>query len=165
MEKVYLIKIGSAQDNDVVINDDSIAPYHLELFQDHLGSVFITDKNTLSGTYVNGEPVKKFKKLSFSDKVTIAGKFMFDWVKITQNQTFNTKIDIETNNWVYSENKINSVYLPEIENYSSNDDYELDSNANLIEKWNYFYTNNASIVHIFILNFVLFILFYFAFLS
>ena len=165
MEKVYLIKIGSAQDNDVVINDDSIAPYHLELFQDHFGSVFITDKNTHSGTYVNGEPVENLKKLSFADKVTIAGKFMFDWVKITQNQAFNTKIDIDTNNWVYSENKINAVYLPEIEDYSIKEDYELDSNANLIEKWNYFYANNASIVHIFSLNFVLFILFYFAFLS
>ena len=165
MEKVYLIKIGSAQDNDVVINDDSISPYHLELFQDHLGCVFITDKNTQSGTYVNGERVEKFTKLSFSDRVTIAGKFMFDWVKITQNQTFNTKIDAATNNWVFSENKINAVYLPEIENFPNNEDYELDSNANLMEKWNYFYTHNASIVHIFTLNFVLFILFYFAFLS
>jgi pSer/pThr/pTyr-binding forkhead associated (FHA) protein len=165
MEKVHLIKIGSAQDNDVVINDDSISPYHLELFQDHFGSVFITDKNTQSGTYVNGERVNKFIKLSFSDRVTIAGKFMFDWVKITQNQTFNTKIDTATNNWVYSENKINAVYLPEIEDFPINEDYELDSNADLMEKWKYFYTHNASIVHIFTLNFVLFILFYLAFLS
>ena len=67
MEKVRLIKIGSAFDNDVVINDESIAPYHLELFQDQLGIVFLSDLNSNTGTYINGERVKQFMRLTFTD--------------------------------------------------------------------------------------------------
>jgi pSer/pThr/pTyr-binding forkhead associated (FHA) protein len=167
MEKVRLIKIGSAFDNDVVINDESISPYHLELFQDHYGKVFISDLCSTSGTYINGKRIKDFIMLTFTDKVTVAGKFMFDWVKLTKIQDVSSKIESSISNWVFSENKMNAVHLPEISNVSLNseEDYELGLDANLLDKWNYFYTHNASIVHIFGLNIVLFILFYVAFLS
>jgi len=138
MEKVRLIKIGSAFDNDVVINDESISPYHLELFQDQLGIVFV------------------------------AGKFMFDWVKLTKIQDVSHKIEDSTTNWLYSENKMNAVHLPikeELQYVSDNEGYDLEDDATWSEKWKYFYTHNASIVHIFALNIVLFILFYLAFLS
>lgn len=166
MEKVRLIRVGSAIDNDVVINHESISPYHLELFQDALGKVFLSDKKSESGTFVNGERMNDFRKLSFSDKVTIAGKFMFDWVKLTKLQDVSNKIDSTTSNWLFSENKMNSVHLPVLDyNEFESENYSLDTNADWKEKWNYFYTHNASIVHIFALNIVLFILFYLAFLS
>jgi len=61
---------------------------------------------------------------------------------------------------------MNAVNLPELETYvNEEEDYELSPNTDWKEKWNYFYTHNASIVHIFALNIVLFILFYLAFLS
>lgn len=168
MEKVRLIKIGSAFDNDVVINDESIAPYHLELFQDQLGKVFLSDLNSTSGTYINGQRVQQFIRLTFTDKVTVAGKFMFDWVKLTKIQDISQKIEDSTANWLYSENRMNSVYLPlqeDMQNTLGVDDYELAEDASWSEKWKYFYTHHASIVHIFALNIVLFILFYLAFLS
>jgi len=168
MEKVRLIKIGSAFDNDVVINDESIAPYHLELFQDQLGKVFLSDLNSTSGTYINGQRVKQFIRLTFTDKVTVAGKFMFDWVKLTKIQDISEMIETSTSNWLYSENRMNAVHLPIQEEFQSSkedDDYELAEGASWSEKWKYFYTHNASIVHIFALNIVLFILFYLAFLS
>lgn len=168
MEKVRLIKIGSAFDNDVVINDESISPYHLELFQDQLGIVFLSDLNSNSGTYINGERVKQFMRLTFTDKVTVAGKFMFDWVKLTKIQDVSHKIEDSTTNWLYSENKMNAVHLPikeELQYVSDNEGYDLEDDATWSEKWKYFYTHNASIVHIFAINIVLFILFYLAFLS
>lgn len=168
MEKVRLIKIGSATDNDVVINDNSIAPYHLELFQDQLGKVFLSDLNSTSGTYINGQRVQQFIRLTFTDKVTVAGKFMFDWVKLTKIQDISQKIEYSTSNWLYSENRMNAVHLPvqeDFQNVSEDQEYELTEDASLSEKWKYFYTYNASIVHIFALNIVLFILFYLAFLS
>jgi hypothetical protein len=166
MEKVRLIKVGSAVDNDVVINHESIAPYHLELFQDTYGKVFLSDMNSETGTFINGERMNTFQLLTFTDKVTIAGRFMFDWLKLTNFQDIARRIDVSTSNWIFSENRMNSVHLPEIY-FNSNTDQEkvLDSDADWKEKWNYFYTNNASIVHIFTLNIVLFILFYLAFLS
>jgi hypothetical protein len=168
MEKVRLIKIGSAFDNDVVINDESIAPYHLELFQDQLGIVFLSDLNSNTGTYINGERVKQFMRLTFTDKVTVAGKFMFDWVKLTKIQDVSQKIEASTSNWLYSENRMNAVHLPlqeEIQNTLEDEDYQLAYDASWSDKCKYFYTHNASIVHIFALNIVLFILFYLAFLS
>jgi hypothetical protein len=166
MEKVRLIKVGSATDNDVVINHEAISPYHLELFQDHLGKVFVSDLNSESGTFVNGERLESFGLLQFTDKVTIANKFLFDWSKLTIIKDISEQIKTLKTNWVFSDNRMNAVHLPELE-VSEDDisDYEIDPNANWIEKWKYFYTHNASIVHIFTLNIVLFILFYLAFLS
>jgi pSer/pThr/pTyr-binding forkhead associated (FHA) protein len=165
MEKVRLIKVGSASDNDVVINHEAISPYHLELFQDHLGKVFLSDLKSETGTFLNGERIQSFILLQFKDKVTIANKFMFDWSKLTNIKDISEKIHALKNNWVHSENTINAVHLPEVQFLEKEEDYELNTDATLIEKWKYFYTHNASIVHIFTLNIVLFILFYLAFLS
>ncbi len=167
MEKVRLIKVGSASDNDVVINHEAIAPHHLELFQDGLGKVFLSDMNTISGTFVNGNKVNAFRMLNAADKVTIAGKFMFDWLKLTHFKEVSNLINEHTQVWVASDNRANIVVLPELtyEQLEREEDYELNEDASLLEKWNYFYTHNASIVHIFALNIVLFILFYLAFLS
>ena len=167
MEKVRLIKVGSASDNDVIINHEAIAPHHLELFQDVLGKVFLSDMNTTSGTFVNGNKVNAFRMLNAADKVTIAGKFMFDWLKLTHFKDVSTLINEDTPNWLASDNKANVVMLPELtyELEEGEEDYELNEDASLLERWDYFYTHNASIVHIFALNIVLFILFYLAFLS
>jgi pSer/pThr/pTyr-binding forkhead associated (FHA) protein len=53
MDKIH-IRIGSASDNQLVIESKDIDAYHLELFSDPDGNVFITDLNTVNGTYVNG---------------------------------------------------------------------------------------------------------------
>ena len=53
MDKIH-IRIGSAVDNQLVIENSGIDSYHLELFSDSEGNVFITDLNTKNGTFVNG---------------------------------------------------------------------------------------------------------------
>jgi hypothetical protein len=167
MEQVRLIRVGSASDNDVVINHEAINAYHLELFQDARGNVFLSDLKTELGTFVNGQKVKAFCALSIKDKVTIAGKFMFDWTKLVTSVDVSKKIATLRSNLVYTENLENKVDLPELvpvdEEYLF--DEELPEDATFIQRWNYFYTHNSSIVHIFVLNIVLFILLYIAFLS
>lgn len=167
MEQVRLIRVGSASDNDVVINHEAINAYHLELFQDARGNVFLSDLKTDLGTFVNGQKVKAFCALSIKDKVTIAGKFMFDWTKLVTSVDVSKKIATLRSNLVYTENLENKVDLPELvpvdEEYLF--DEELPEDATFIQRWNYFYTHNSSIVHIFVLNIVLFILLYIAFLS
>ncbi len=172
MERVRLIRIGRAEDNDMVINDESISPYHLELFEDVQGKVYVSDLNTETGTYINGSRLEYFKCLTFGDKITIAGKFMFDWVKLANIQINNINFDSSTKNWICSENKSNLVHIPQekvreitIESESESENLEIDEHADWKTKLIYFYTNNASIVHIFALNIVLFIMFYLAFLS
>lgn len=167
MEQVRLIRVGSASDNDVVINHEAINPYHLELFQDARGNVFLSDLKTELGTFVNGQKVKAFCALSMKDKVTIAGKFMFDWTKLVATIDVSKKIATLRSNLVYTENIDNKVDLPELVSIEQEGLYEeeLSEDANWLERWNYFYTHNSSIVHIFVLNIVLFILLYIAFLS
>jgi len=167
MEQVRLIRVGSASDNDVVINHEAINPYHLELFQDARGNVFLSDLKTELGTFVNGQKVKAFCALSMKDKVTIAGKFMFDWTKLITTIDVSKKIATLRSNIVFTENLENKVELPKLVHVEENVAYvqELSEDATWMERWNYFYTQNSSIVHIFVLNIVLFILLYIAFLS
>lgn len=167
MEQVKLIRVGSASDNDVVINHEAINAYHLELFQDARGNVFLSDLKTELGTFVNGEKVKAFCALSMMDKVTIAGKFMFDWTKLVSTTDVSKKIATLRSNIVFTENLENRVELPKLVSVEEEFLYEeeLPEDATIVQRWNYFYTHNASIVHIFVLNIVLFILLYIAFLS
>ena len=167
MEQVRLIRVGSANDNDVVINHEAINAYHLELFQDARGNVFLSDLKTELGTFVNGQKVMAFCALSMKDKVTIAGKFMFDWTKLVTTIDVSKKIATLRSNLVYTENVENKVELPSLvaieEGYLLEE--ALSEDATWMGRWNYFYTHNSSIVHIFVLNIVLFILIYIAFLS
>lgn len=167
MEQVRLIRVGSASDNDVVINHEAINPYHLELFQDARGNVFLSDLKTELGTFVNGQKVKAFCTLSMKDKVTIAGKFMFDWTKLVTTIDVSKKIATLRSNLVFTENIENKVELPSLVSVEEEYLFEeaLSEDATWMQRWNYFYTHNSSIVHIFVLNIVLFILLYIAFLS
>jgi hypothetical protein len=92
---------------------------------------------------------------------------MFDWLKLTHFKDLSVLISENTQSWIASDNKTNAVLLPELtyEVEEGEEDYNIADDASVLEKWNYFYTHNASIVHIFALNIVLFILFYLAFLS
>jgi len=45
MNEPLLLKIGKALDNNVILNIPFISDYHLELFQDIEGNVFMTDLN------------------------------------------------------------------------------------------------------------------------
>jgi pSer/pThr/pTyr-binding forkhead associated (FHA) protein len=170
MSAIKLVRVGSDVSNDVVINHEAISSNHLELFQDANGKVFLTDLASQNGTFVNGSKIDRLVQLHFSDKVTIADKFMFDWLKLVRLRDVMNTINTDSNtNLIFSENKSNQVNIPEFvpESFTLEieNEYDLPEDATLIEKLKYFYFHNSSIVHIFALNFILFILFYIAFLS
>jgi len=52
-----LVKVGRAKDNDIVLTHASVSRYHCELFYDAEGNVFLTDKNSSNGTFVNGKRI------------------------------------------------------------------------------------------------------------
>ena len=90
MNKIHL-RIGSALDNQLLIEESGIDPYHLELFSDSDGNVFITDLNTKNGTYVNGKELEGFTLLNLGDKVVLGQHHLFRWepyiLKTTQPET------------------------------------------------------------------------------
>lgn len=64
-----LIKVGRAKDNDIVLTHASVSRYHCELFYDAEGNVFLTDKNSANGTFVNGRRINGSVQLEPNDIV------------------------------------------------------------------------------------------------
>ncbi len=74
-----LIKIGKSHSNDIVIDsDNTVSRIHLEIFIDDERNVFVTDKNSLNGTFVNGNRIYEPKKLSRYDILRI-GNTLINW--------------------------------------------------------------------------------------
>lgn len=82
MSKKLYLKIGSDPSNDVVI--ENIDPFHLELFRDVEGNVFISDLNTQKGTRVNSTKLVDFIQLNENDRVYMAESVFFNWKEIIE---------------------------------------------------------------------------------
>jgi hypothetical protein len=82
MEEPILLKVGKALDNDVVLNIPFISEYHLEVFQDVEGNVFMTDLNSSNGTFVNGKRLVGFIMLRPKDEVFLGSGFRFQWEQL-----------------------------------------------------------------------------------
>lgn len=76
-----LIKVGSERDNDVVFNDPSVSPHHLEIFVDVEGNAFATDLGSEYGTFLNGERIFDSVELGPSDELTLGRGIRVDWRK------------------------------------------------------------------------------------
>jgi pSer/pThr/pTyr-binding forkhead associated (FHA) protein len=74
------LKIGRAEDNDVVIrDDDGISRYHATLLFDH-GSLWLRDAGSRNGVFVNDRRVTDHKELSVGDVVRLgASTFTVRW--------------------------------------------------------------------------------------
>ncbi|MBM3453037.1 MAG: FHA domain-containing protein [Bacteroidetes bacterium] len=77
MSKKLYLKIGSDSSNDIVI--ENIDRFHLELFRDKEGNVFISDLNTESGTRVNSRRLTDYTQLQENDRVYLAETIFFNW--------------------------------------------------------------------------------------
>ena len=62
--------IGSARDNDLVIDKRGVAKRHTELFESR-GQVFVRDLGTGSGTWVNRQRVREYGPLTELDEVVV----------------------------------------------------------------------------------------------
>jgi pSer/pThr/pTyr-binding forkhead associated (FHA) protein len=82
MSKKLYLKIGSDSSNDIVI--ENIDPFHLELFRDTDGNVFISDLNTEKGTRVNSTKLIDFIQLNENDRVYLAENVLFNWKEIIE---------------------------------------------------------------------------------
>jgi hypothetical protein len=64
-----IVKVGRAKDNNIVLTHASVSRYHCELFYDGQGNVFLTDKNSANGTFVNGRKISGSVQLLANDIV------------------------------------------------------------------------------------------------
>ena len=120
---------------------------------------------------ITNQKIDGFSQIHWGDKVTIAGKFMFDWMKLITDDKKDIPQLHNKSEIVYSELSNQRIKIPVIETGFSSVDHEIETEEEeedlFIEHSNpvlQFYYNNAQIVNIFLLNLVLSVLFYFAFL-
>lgn len=99
MNKIHL-RIGSAADNQVVVKSIDVAPYHLELFCDTDGNVFITDLGSEQGTYINNRRLNGFQLLKKGDSVRFGQNEVFSW------ERFIPKVEVKTKPMAPQEPKI-----------------------------------------------------------
>ena len=86
MKEALLLKVGKALDNDIILNIPFISDYHLEIFKDLEGNVFMTDLNSHNGTFVNGNRLKGFVMLVEKDEVFLGSGFRFQWEQLISNK-------------------------------------------------------------------------------
>lgn len=85
MKEPLLLKVGKALDNDIILNIPFVSDYHLEIFRDVEGNVFMTDLNSLNGTFVNGNRLNGFVMLVAKDEVFLGSGFRFQWEQLISN--------------------------------------------------------------------------------
>jgi hypothetical protein len=72
-----LLRIGRADDNDIVIPEEGISRYHCQIIRDG-DDLFLQDLNSTNGTFANSGVVKGRFRLSVGDVVSVgAWLFMF----------------------------------------------------------------------------------------
>jgi pSer/pThr/pTyr-binding forkhead associated (FHA) protein len=79
-EKIQL-KIGRSVKNDVVVHNEDVSLFHLELFGDASGNIFITDLNSEAGTFVNGKRLKGYTLLGSGDYVQLGASYELKWAQ------------------------------------------------------------------------------------
>lgn len=73
------IRVGRAKDNDIVIDEVSVSRFHLEIFFDAEGNVFLTDLNSVNGTFVNGKRIVGSVQLNSKDIVRAGVSNSLNW--------------------------------------------------------------------------------------
>ena len=79
-EKIQL-KIGRSDKNDIVVHNEDVSLFHLELFGDASGNIFITDLDSEAGTFVNGKRLKGYTLLGSGDYVQLGASYELKWAK------------------------------------------------------------------------------------
>lgn len=71
------IKIGRAETNDIVINDNSVSRLHASIIVES-SNVYVLDHNSLNGTYINGLKIHTKQTLKEGDLLK-TGNVIVDW--------------------------------------------------------------------------------------
>lgn len=72
------ITVGRSHKNNVILNLPYVSEYHLQLFRDKGGNIFITDLDSAEGTFINGVKLNGIALLNPKDKVKL-GTELFNW--------------------------------------------------------------------------------------
>jgi pSer/pThr/pTyr-binding forkhead associated (FHA) protein len=89
-------------ENDLVLDHVTISRRHAELFVDDEQNVFLTDLNSMYGTFVNGEKINNPVILSRNDEVYLGDKQYLDWEWEVFRERKKEYKDVVTTPWLRS---------------------------------------------------------------
>lgn len=73
------LRMGRADDNDVVVTDDGVSRFHAELTLQN-GSLWLQDAGSRNGVFVNGTRVTAHQQVKVGDEISVANhKFKVKW--------------------------------------------------------------------------------------
>lgn len=65
------LKIGRAEENDIVLDDDGVSRFHASLIMDN-GTLWLRDAGSRNGVFVNDQRVTDHRALKVGDEVKIS---------------------------------------------------------------------------------------------
>lgn len=103
-----IIKIGKDKSNDIhkaLIDDPGVSRIHCEIFLDDEGNVFLTDKGSTNGTFVNGHKISEPQILDEFDVLRV-GNSVVDWKGFIMNENKKVIIKKQLPHVIHKENQI-----------------------------------------------------------
>ncbi len=80
-----ILHIGRSSASEIILTDLSISNEHAEMFVDPQGNVFLTDMQSISGTFVNGNKLHDSVLLTKGDTVVCGNRQFIDWEHLIFN--------------------------------------------------------------------------------
>lgn len=93
-----IYKIGSSNENDIVIDHFTVSLFHAEIFKDPENNVFYSDMQSKYGSFVNGKRILEPILLQVGDELTIGENQIVDWEYLILGKAAIRKLPIETKN-------------------------------------------------------------------
>lgn len=80
--------IGSDSKNKIrILHHTDIDPFHLQIFKDLKGNIFIKDLESLNGTFINGYRIQDIALIKLNDQLRL-GKTEFEWQELFRSGRF-----------------------------------------------------------------------------
>ena len=93
-----IYKIGSSNENEIVIDHFTVSLFHAEIFKDPENNVFYTDLESKYGSFVNGKRIVEPILLLAWDQLSIGEKQLVDWEYLILGKAPIRKLPIDTKN-------------------------------------------------------------------
>jgi pSer/pThr/pTyr-binding forkhead associated (FHA) protein len=121
MSNHRVIRVGRAEDNDIVIDEISVSRYHMSIFVDEENTVFVTDLNSTNGTYINGNRITGTQIIQKNDILKVGfGKRPVKWMhhvtgeipsRVSQGEDQEEKMADMEEKWLLKGILLTLVYL------------------------------------------------------
>ena len=102
-----LITVGKSETNDITLFDNAVSRIHLEIFIDDNDKMFVTDKGSTNGTFVNGNRIVGSKLISKHDIIKAANTIV-NWKRFILEDKRTEFNNIESSNQEHNQYPLKS---------------------------------------------------------